>query len=81
MSIKYPVIEMTNTCKPLILPLKMINNIQVFHLPTCISLLPHLFLFLFSSAGQTSPVKSLKPVSSAKCLLITQSLGLNSDAH
>lgn len=31
-------------------------------------------------AGQTSPVKSLKPVSSAKCLLITQFWGFNSDA-
>lgn len=30
-------------------------------------------------AGQTSPVKSLKPVSSAKCLLITQFWGFNSD--
>lgn len=30
-------------------------------------------------AGQTSPVKSLKPVSSAKCLLITQFLLFNLD--
>lgn len=32
-------------------------------------------------AGQTSPVKSLKPVSSAKCLLITQFLGFNLDTQ